>query len=298
MSGQLLDPEVLAKVSGLTLQARIVVDGLVTGLHRSPIRGRDVEFAEHREYSPGDELRHIDWKVYARSGRYYVKRFEQETNAKVQVVVDCSRSMLVNTRGVSKLEYARRLAASMSYLLLRQGDSVGLALFDDRIRARVGGQGHVEHMAEISEALVRAEPGPDTDISRSLAELAGMLPRRQVLILISDLIDEPDKVIEAVNHLNTRRHDVLVFQVLDPEEIRFDFHGGVRLRDLESGRIMELDADQARNLYRHEAQRLIGQYELRFRQKAIDYHLMETTNDLAQALVRVLSRRAELSARV
>jgi uncharacterized protein (DUF58 family) len=290
----LLDSEVLAKVSGLTLQARIVVEGLITGLHRSTLRGRDVEFAEHREYSPGDEMRHIDWKVYARSGRYYVKRFEQFTNAKVQILLDCSRSMLVDTHGVSKLDYARRLAACLSYLLLRQGDSVGLALFDERVRVRVGAVAHTEHLGPLAEALVRAEPGPDTDIAASLTEVAASLSRRQVLVLVSDLIDEVPRVVEAVSHLRARRHDVLVFQVLDPQEIRFDFHGSVRIRDLESGRTLELDADRARNLYRREAQRVLGEYELRFRERGIDYNVLETDTNMADGLMRALAHRAQL----
>jgi uncharacterized protein (DUF58 family) len=297
MTDKLLDPEVMAKISGLTLQARIVVEGIITGLHRSPVRGRDVEFAEHREYSHGDELRHIDWKVYARTGRYYVKRFEQETDVRVQLLVDCSASMLVDTTGVPKLEYARRLASALAHLLLRQGDAVGLVLFDRAVRLRIGARSAPEHLAQLAEALVKTEAGPDTNVAHSLDEVAGSLPRRQMLIVISDLIDEPDRVVEAMTHLHHRGHDVIVFQVLDPQEILFDFHGGVRLRDLESGRVLEVDADRARNLYRREAERLLSRYEVELRRKGIDYSVLRTDASLADALVRYLTHRARLRAR-
>lgn len=297
MKRQLLDAEALAKASQLNLQARTIVEGLASGLHRSPLRGRDVEFAEHREYTQGDELRHIDWKVYGRSGRYFVKRFEQETEAKVQLIVDCSKSMLVDTHGESKLSYAQRMAACLAYVLLRQGDGVGLILFDEVVRTRIGAQGHLEHLSDLTEALVRAEPGPDTNIAGALAEIAGSLPRRQVMILLSDLIDEVPAVVEAVGHLHARRHDVIVLQILDPQELRFDLHGGVRIRDLESGQILEVDADRIRNLYRKEAERVLAEYELRFNQKAIDYVMLETTTPLADGLLRLLSHRGRVRAR-
>lgn len=297
MSKTLLDAEVLAKIEGLALQSRTIVDGLVTGLHRSRKRGGDIEFADHREYSPGDELRHIDWKVYARSGRYFVRRFEQDTTVRVQIALDCSRSMLVDTHGQSKLDYARSIAACLGYHFLRQGDAVGLVLFDDRIRVRIGEQGHMRHMHELLQALVRIEPGPDTNISECLSTLAAAVPRRQIVVLISDLIDDSTRVIDAVSHLHHRHHDLMVLQVLDPQEIRFDFHGGIRLRDLESGQTLELDADRARSLYRREAERLLAEYELRFRQKGIDYSVLETDTPLAEGLIRHLSTRESMHAR-
>ncbi len=291
---ELLDPEVLAKASSLALRARIVVDGLVTGLHRSSIRGRDVEFAEHREYSIGDELRHIDWKVYARTNRYYVKRFEQETNAKIQILVDCSRSMLLDLAGRSKLDFARGLAACLSTLLLRQGDAVGLILFDAEIRNRIGAKSHAEHLNTLCEALTGLEAGPDTDIATSLDGVASGMSRRQVIVLISDLIDDPRRVVDAVVHLKHRRHDVTVMQILDPEEIRFRFQGPLRIRDLESGKTLKVDGQRMSTIYRTEVERILERYRLRFHQAGIDYSLVETNQDLSEGLLAFLSRRSRL----
>ncbi len=282
----LLEPALLERVKGLTLVARRIVEGALHGLHDSPLHGLSIEFAQHRAYTPGDELKHLDWRVLGRADRYVVKQHQQETNLRAVVFVDCSRSMAYGGDGTglevvrrlkptgaagfsprgasqadspdtrSKFHYARRLAAALSYLMLHQGDSVGLILTNYRMIAQVPPRAAPGHIMSICQVLENAAPDGITDVSGVLGQFAARLKRRSLVVLISDLLDDPESVLSALGQLHHRGHEVIVFQVLDPREIDFDLglggYGVTVIRDMETAE--EFDAEPAliRELVRQE----------------------------------------------
>jgi uncharacterized protein (DUF58 family) len=232
-----LDYGVLARIDSMQLLAKVVVEGFVLGLHRSPFRGFSVEFAEYRQYSPGDEVKHVDWKVYGKTDRYYIKQFEEETNLACYLIVDASASMgyKLAPEGLTKLQYACRMAACLSYFMLRQRDAAGLMIFDSKIRTALPPRLRQTHLKHILSALEQAEPGGETNISKPLHELAEGLKRAGLIILISDLLDDPESVISALQHFRFQGHEVIVFQVLDSGELNFPFTTMTEFTDLESG---------------------------------------------------------------
>ena len=219
----LADPQTLARISKLELRARTVVEGVVSGMHKSPHRGYSVEFAQHRDYSQGDEIRHIDWKVYARSDRYYVKQFEEETNLRAHLVVDASSSMNYKSGALSKLEYSAVVAAGLASLLLQQRDSVGLALFNEGVRTFLPPAGTPSHLREVLRQLEQAQTAPKTSISHTFHDLAERIKRRSLIIVLSDLFDDPQQIMKGLQHFRHRKHDVIVFHVLDRYELTFPF---------------------------------------------------------------------------
>lgn len=229
-----LDPEVLQKIGSLELIAREVVEGLRVGAHRSPLRGFSTEFAHHRPYVPGDSIRHIDWQVYARTERYYTKLYEAETNYDTYLLLDASASMRYGSGAVSKLEYAKYLAASLAYLVLEQRDSVGLAIFDAELRTYVPPSSMMGIINTIDDALRTAEPLPRTDVGAQLHDFAHRIPRRSVVLLFSDLFEPTTGFLDGLDHLRFRKHNVTVFHTLDPYELDFPFKGTWRFRGLEN----------------------------------------------------------------
>src|SRR5919107_1219613 len=229
-----LDPSVIARLGTLELKARTIVEGFLSGLHRSPFKGFSVEFAEYRQYLPGDDLSTIDWKVYARSDRHYVKKFEEETNLNCHVMLDISGSMGYGSRGVTKFEYGQCLAASLSYLMNRQRDAVGLTAFDDRIVTMLPASSRPGHLRTVLLTLDRLALGQKTNVSKPLHQLADSLSKRGMVVLISDLLDDPEQVIRGLKHFQFRGTDVIVFQVLDPHETEFPFERATRFEDMET----------------------------------------------------------------
>src|SRR5476649_2615528 len=230
-----LEPAVVARLGTLELKARTIVEGFLSGLHRSPFKGFSVEFAEYRQYIHGDGLSTIDWKVYARSDRHYVKKFEEETNLHCHLLVDVSGSMAYGSRGMSKFEYAACLAASLGYLMNRQRDGVGMTAFSDRVVDVLPSSTRPGHLRHLLLALDRLEIGSGTDVARPLHQLAETLTKRGLVVLISDLLDDPEAVIRGLKHFQYRGSDVLVFHVLDADEIEFPFDQATRFEDLETG---------------------------------------------------------------
>src|SRR5438309_775337 len=228
-----LDPAVVARLGTLELKARTIVEGFLSGLHRSPFKGFSVEFAEYRQYMPGDDLATIDWKVYARSDRYYVKKFEEETNLDCHVMLDVSGSMGYGSSGMTKHEYASCLAASLGYLMNRQRDAVGLASFDERIVTVLPASARPGHLRALLVTLSRLQLGRETNVATPLHQLAESLTKRGMVVLISDLLDDPERVIRGLKHFQFRGTDVIVFHVLDPDEIEFPFERATRFEDLE-----------------------------------------------------------------
>ena len=288
---QFLDPAVIARLGTLELKARTIVEGFLSGLHRSPFKGFSVEFAEYRQYIHGDDLATIDWKVYARSDRYYVKKFEEETNVDCHVLLDVSGSMGYGSKALTKLEYGACLAASIAYLMNRQRDAVGLAAFDERIVEMVPASARPGHLRALLVALDRLRPGSRTNVSRPLHQLAESLSKRGMVVLISDLLDDPDSVIRGVNHFQYHGTDVIVFQVLDPDEIDFPFERTSRFEDLETSEEVMAVPGLVREHYVAEMGRLIDRYRRELGSSGIDYQLMRTTDHLELALMSYLSSR-------
>src|SRR6478672_4929631 len=245
-----LDPSVIARLGTMELKARTVVEGFLSGLHRSPYKGFSVEFAEYRQYLPGDDLSTLDWKVYARSDRHYVKKFEEETNLECHLLLDVSASM--SYRGgaaMSKIEYGSVLAASLAYLMNRQRDASGLIQFDEKITARLPAAARPGHLHAILLALEKIVPGARSNVGRPLHQLADALGKRSLAVLMSDLLDEPERVVKGLKHLRFRGTDVIVFQVLDPHELQFPFAGAARFTDLESADEITAEPSQVRADY-------------------------------------------------
>ncbi len=288
-----VDPKVLARIDNLELLARTVVDGFINGLHRSPYLGLSLDFAEHRGYMPGDDIRRIDWRLFARTDRFYVKQFEADSNANFSVLFDVSRSMSFGSHGVSKLDYGRYLAASLTYFSHKQRDRVGIITFDDDIVDHVPPS--AKHLDVVLHTLDRMKPGHPGSLDRPLLKITEHLSRRGILVLISDFYDEPDAVLDAVKRLRYRGHDVIVFHVLDPAEIEFPYDDASSFRDLESGEQIPVVPEKMREQYRRMIQDHIAALSQRFTDHRIDYALLDTSKPLDLALFSYLSTRERLS---
>jgi uncharacterized protein (DUF58 family) len=286
-----LDPAVIARLGSLELKARTIVEGFLTGLHRSPFKGFSVEFAEYRQYMPGDDLSTIDWKVYARSDRHYVKKYEEDTNLDCHLLLDVSRSMGYGSGTVTKLEYASYLTAALAYLMQRQRDAVGLMLFDERIVDVLPARTRSGHFHSILLALERVQPGQRTDVSQPLHLLAEALGKRGMVILVSDLFDEPERVIDGLKHFRFKGTDVIVFHVLDHAELTFPFERATRFRDLESDDEVMAVPSLVREQYLREIQGLVDKYKKELQVVGIDYCLLDTSQPLDFALMQYLSTR-------
>jgi uncharacterized protein (DUF58 family) len=287
----LLDPDVLASIGRLDLVARTVVEGFLIGLHKSPYRGLSQEFAEHRPYIAGDEVRRIDWRVYARTDRLYVKEFEEETNAPVRLLLDVSGSLNFTPRRVSKLEYARYLVAALAYLATKQNDRVGLVCFDEEIRARVRTRGGERHLHTILSTLEATEARGRTRTGASLLSEAAQWKRRGLAILVSDLYDDAPEVVNAVARVRRARHDVIVFHLLDNAEKSLDMRGTYEFRDLETGETLLADADRVRKSYVEQVSKMRSFFRREFERAGADYAELDPSEPLDRALAVYLRRR-------
>jgi uncharacterized protein (DUF58 family) len=287
-----LDPAVVARLGTLELKARTIVEGFLSGLHRSPFKGFSVEFAEYRQYIPGDDLSTIDWKVYARSDRYNVKKFEDETNLDCHVMLDVSGSMGYGSGAMTKFEYGACLAASLAYLMNRQRDAVGLTAFDDRIVEMLPASARGGHLRAVLLTLQRLQLGRETNVSKPLHQLADSLTKRGLVILISDLLDDPGEVIRGLKHFHFRGTDVIVFHVLDPDEIDFPFARATRFEDLETREEIMAVPAVVRDRYLKEIGALIDRYRRELGSSGVDYHLVTTAEPLEMALLAYLSTRS------
>jgi uncharacterized protein (DUF58 family) len=248
-SASAIDPRALMRIKSLQMRARIAVEGFVKGIHRSPYHGFSVEFSEYREYTAGDDTRYIDWKLFARSDRYHVKRFEDETNLRCHLVVDTSRSMGYGSTGYTKSDYARTAAATIAYFLSRQRDAVGLATFEDRITDFLPPRHRPGHLRRMLGMLERTPEGKATDLARPLEEIAATVRRRGLILLISDLLAPIDTLRSRLGYLRSRGHEVIVLRILDPTEQTFPFAGPTMFRDVESGRTIYVDPGTGRSEY-------------------------------------------------
>ena len=288
-----LDPLVLARIDNLALLARTVVDGFINGLHRSPYFGLSTDFAEHRQYMPGDDIRRIDWRVYGRSDRFYVKEFEADTNANFSVLLDISRSMAYASDAITKLDYGRYLAACLTYLSRRQRDRVGVVTFDDDVRAFIPTS--AKHLDLVLHTLDRVEPGGEGELARPLTKVADSVRRRSILLLISDLYAEPDTVVRQTAMLTNKGHDVIVFHVLDTAELTFPFDQPSQFEDIETRDRIPVVPESQRAEYLELMERHLTDIGSRLVQNRVDYYLIDTSKPLDFALFEYLSRREALA---
>lgn len=284
----------LTRIASLELIARTVVEGFISGLHRSPHLGFSVNFAEYNPYRPGDDIRRIDWKVYARTDRFFIKEYEGETNTSIHLILDCSRSMSYGTHGITKLEYGQFLAASLGYFAFKQRDAVGFISYDEDVVQYVPARGSVGHLNTVLHAIEETHPGEKTDFVKPLVRVSERLRRRGLVVVISDLYDEPLNVMNGLRHLAFRGNDVIVFQILDPVELRFDFPDAAQFVDMETRAEMHVIPDFIRQEYRRVLQNQIGEYEKECRKDRMDFCLIDTSQPLDRALFSYLVRREQL----
>ncbi|MCP4633659.1 MAG: DUF58 domain-containing protein [candidate division Zixibacteria bacterium] len=289
-----LDPEVVGKLKGMELKARLVVEGFIAGLHKSPYHGFSVEFAEHRQYMPGDNIRDIDWKVFAKSDRYYIKQYEEETNLKAYLLLDCSASMGYGSGETIKLDYSSLLVASLSFLMLKQRDAVGLVTFDDKIRKYIPPRSKSGHLHLLLSELANQKPSDKTDIASALHQMAERINRRGLIVIISDLLDDPDKIISGLKHFRHKNHEVILFHVLDPRERDFAFPAEAIFKDLETGEEITTLPWQMRKHYEKATKDFSDKIAGECRQSRIDYYPIDTSKPFDLALYAFLSKREKL----
>ena len=284
----------VAKLNNMQLRARLVVEGYMIGYHKSPYHGFSVEFAEHRSYGHGDEVRHIDWKLYGKTDRYYVKRFEEETNVRSHILLDSSQSMKFGSGSVNKLSYATYLSAALTYLMLSQKDAVGLVLFDEKIKKFIPPKSTQSHSNIIMKTLEKVTPGYDTQIRPVLDSMAERIRKRGLIILISDLLDDPEKVLMGLKHFRYNKQEIIVFHLMDPEEYNFDFGERIQFTDMESGESITTDPWHIRKAYKNQIDHFNKTYQYGCRNLKIDYVPLFTNQPLDIALNEFLNKRQKL----
>ena len=289
---QYLRPEVIRTVARLDLRARFIIEGFLSGLHASPYHGFSVEFSEHRRYAQGDDPKSIDWLVYAKTDRYYIKKYQAETNITGYLVMDLSESMAYTYRQeLSKFEYAVCLAAALGYLMVHQQDPVGLITFDEKIRTSLPARSKRTQLGNILALLAKLKPVGRTEIARNLRQIAAMLRHRSLVMVFSDLLADPEPVIESLHLLRHRRHDVILFHILDEAEITFPFDGMVDLKDPETGDSLVVDADGMRSDYLAALKELCTRYRTECAAIGVDYVGLNTSQPFDKALLEYLSQR-------
>lgn len=291
MQAKYLDPGILGSIGSLDVVARQVVEGVRIGMHRSPARGISSEFTAYRQYVPGDEASAIDWKSYARSDRYYVKLFEAETNFVSNLLIDASGSMTYGSGKITKLEYAKYMAASMAYLITDQGDSVGAAVFDGDLQSYLPPKSSKSILNDISRAMEKAEPKPRTNVGAILSNFAHRMARRGVVMLFSDMLDSTEEFIKGINHLRYRGHNVVVFHTLDPFEIDFPFKGTSRFVGLEDDGDIVTQPDRLRDNYLKELESFISGIRNACTKAGVDYVLVNTAEPIEHVLSGYLLQR-------
>jgi uncharacterized protein (DUF58 family) len=286
------DPTSLAKYGRLALVARSLVEGFLTGAHKSPYKGFSVEFAEHRQYYPGDEIRHIDWRAYGKTDRYYIKEFEEETNLRAHLLVDASGSMAYKGAHPSKFEYAQYIAASLAYLMLHQRDAVGLVTHDTRVRQIIKPRASSKHLLHLLRTLEGTAPGGETTMAPIWHDLAGQIKRRGLVVILSDCFDQLPALMRALQHFRHQRHEILLFHVLAPEEMEFPFKKWTQFRDLEvAGHKLLVDPQRLRKEYLKNFEKFCKDLRDQAGQMQIDYHLLRTDEPVDRALGLYLTRR-------
>lgn len=290
-----LRPDVIAQIANMELRARLVVEGFITGLHRSPYHGFSVEFSEHRPYMPGDEIKHVDWKAFAKTDRYFIKQFEEETNLKSYIIMDASGSMGYSSEGrLTKIQYASYIAAALAYLMTEQRDAVGLIIFDEAVRLSLPPKATRPYLHQLLRELETLKPGHKTGTAGTLHQVAEGIRRRGLVIILSDLFDDPESVVKAFKHFRHRGHEVIVMQVLDPLERSFAFGGDAVFRDLETREEMMTRPWHIEKAYRETLRLFIERYKQECLDNNIDFILLDTATPFDKALFEYLNKRKRI----
>jgi uncharacterized protein (DUF58 family) len=288
-----LKPDVIRQIKRLDLRAQFIVKGFMHGLHASPLQGFSVEFSEHRKYTPGDDPKDIDWLIYAKTDKYYVKKFEAETNLTGYLVVDTSRSMgYTYQQELTKFDYSICLAAALCYLMIHQQDPVGLMTFDDKIRRSIAPKSKRSQLGTILSLLSQLQPDRPTDVAASLFQVAAMLRHTSLVMIFSDLLGDPEPIMRSLHRLRHAGHDVILFQILDEAEVKFPFHGTVELEEPESAESLKVDADALRRDYLEELEAFRGTYRRECSQMGIDFVELDTSVQFDKALTEYLVTRS------
>ncbi|GAN34434.1 MAG: DUF58 domain-containing protein [Candidatus Brocadia sp. AMX2] len=285
------DPVTLSKITNMELRAKLLVDGVLSGIHKSPYKGSSIEFLEHKEYSPGNEIKHIDWKVLAKTDRYYIKQFEEETNLKCYIFIDSSGSMGYKSTGISKFEYAATLAASLAYLLLKQSDLVGLISFSDKALQYIPPRSRLTHLHVLLNALTELKTAGRSDTSAILNEFVEKIGRRSLIIIISDFFDDTKKIIHQLKYFLFKKNEVILFHILDPYELTFPFETITFFESMEDERRILADPKSMKDQYLSEINHFIEQFRQSCFENQIDYWLIDSSTPLDQALIKFLARR-------
>lgn len=288
-----IDPSILASLDNLELRARVVVEGFISGLHKSPHRGFSVEFTDYRHYYQGDDMRHVDWKLYARSDKFYIKQYEDETNVRSYVLLDSSASMAYSSGGMSKLDYGRTLASALAYFITRQRDAVGLITFDDKVNDYIPALCRQPHLIRILRVLANLKAGTKTDIVKPLSDLASNLNRKSMVILISDMLEDEERIIKTLQRLRAMGNDVIVFHVLDEAELLFNFQEATEFVDSENSETFITSPASIRDAYLENLNNYLSYCKKKCQSSGVDYCLLNTSQPLDTALYSYISRRAK-----
>ena len=293
-SSNLLSNESLSNLENLHIKAKKVVEGFIVGLHRSPYHGFSVEFSDHRPYGLGDEVRHIDWKLWGKTDRFFVKRYEEETNLKAHLLIDCSQSMSYGSNNSNKLEYAKILGASLSYILIKNQDAVGLYAFDSNVKKIIQPKSTKGHLSTILSEIEKLEAANKTNIAQAIHECADKTHKKGLVIVISDLLDDEHKILTSLKHLLYKGHEVIVFHILDNQEINLDFNDRVKFVDLENKHTIIADTRQLNKIYKKKISKFIDFYKKNCFKKKIDYVNITTNQSLDIALSEYIMKRKKL----
>lgn len=292
-----LTPEAVSRISRLDLRARHVVEGFISGMHKSPFFGHSVEFVQHRDYTPGDDIRHLDWKVWSKTDRFYIKQFEAETNLRAMLMVDVSESMRYGKGPLSKYSYACCMAASLAYMLLHQGDAVGCITFDSQLRNAVPARSQQTHLDTILQAMNVSKPKEKTNLESILKRVTDSLPGRGMVILISDLLTDRESLFRGLDLLSHRRHDIIVFHVLDEDEVSFEFQGTTRFLGMEAMPDLICNPRSLRDGYLEALKEYLDEVRRGCAKRGVEYALIRTSDYLDAVLARFLAARMALRGR-
>ena len=290
-----LSSNIINKIDNLFLKAKLVVEGFIIGLHKSPYHGFSVEFSEHKPYGYGDEIKYIDWKLWAKTDKLFIKQFEEETNLKCHVILDQSSSMDFGSNKITKFEYSKILAASLCYLMIKQQDAVGLNLFDTTIKASILPKSKTSHLNLILKTLQNSKIGKKTNIAKVLHTLAESIKKRGLVILISDLIDKQDDIIKGLRHFRHKGHEVIVFHVLDNNELNLNYNQSIQFEDLENKEIIKTDPRHIKTEYKKSISKFCKKYKIECEKNKIDYVSINTSDSIDKSLLEYLIKRNKLS---
>jgi len=292
---QYMNPEIINKIDNLSLRARLVVEGFIIGMHKSPYHGFSVEFSEHRPYGYGDEIKFIDWKLWGKTDRFYIKQFEEETNLKCNLILDKSSSMDFGSHNITKFEYSKSLAAALSYLMIKQQDAIGLTTFDDKINVSIKPKSKISHLNLLLKTMHNSNIGGETNISNLLHGLAESIHKRGLIVLISDLLDDESEVVKGLRHFRYKGHEVIIFHIIDPKEKDLNYTENINFIDIENNNTLMADPRIIKEKYNKAFNSFCEYYKSECLRNKIDYVPIITNESLDKSLMQYFIKRGQIS---